>query len=97
MKITTKSGFKFDFDERMADDWRVLKAIGMADNKENPDEMIAGSIELVTLIFGKDEKRLIEHIRAKNDGFAPIEALKAELTDVFMKARALKNSKSSQA
>lgn len=97
MKITTKSGFKFDFDERMTDDWRVLKAIGMADNKDDPDGMIAGSLELVTLIFGKDEKRLIEHIQSKNDGFVPVLAIKEELADVFTKARALKNSKSSQA
>ena len=97
MKITTKSGFRFEFDERIVDDWRVLKAIGRADNKENADEMISGSVELVGLIFGKDEQRLIEHIQAKNDGYAPVEALKDELTDVFAKVKAVKNSQSSRA
>ena len=97
MKITTKTGFKFDLDERIIDDWRVVKAMGRADDTENPTEMLAGTIELVSLIFGKDETRLVEHIRKKNDGYAPMEALKDELLSVFEKAKAAKNSRSSQA
>ena len=96
MKITTKSGFKFDFDERIIQDWRVIKAMGRADNTDDPEEMLAGSVELVSLIFGKDEKKLIEHIQAKNDGFAPVDVIKDELLSVFNKAK-LKNSQSSQA
>ena len=92
MKVTTKSGFKFELDERIIDDWRVVKAIGRADNKDNPEEMLAGSIELVSLIFGKDEERLVQHIQANNDGFAPMEELKAELLSVFTRIKALKNS-----
>lgn len=97
MKVTTKSGFKFELDERIIDDWRVIKAIGRADAKDDPEEMLAGSIELVSLIFGKDEERLVQHIRANNDGYAPMEALKDELLSVFTKVKALKNSRSSQA
>lgn len=97
MKITTKSGFKFDLDERIIDDWRVVKAMGRADDTENPTEMLAGTIELVSLIFGKDENRLVEHIRKKNDGYAPMEALKDELLSVFEKVKTIKNSQSSRA
>lgn len=97
MKITTKTGFKFELDERIIDDWRVIKAMGRADNTENPTEMFAGTIELVGLIFGKDENRLVEHIQKKNDGYAPVEALKDELLSVFEKAQSVKNSRSSQA
>lgn len=97
MKITTKSGFKFDFDDRIINDWRVIKAMGRADNTSDPEEMLAGSVELVGLIFGKDEGKLIEHIRQKNDGYAPTEAIKDDLLSVFNKVKALKNSQSSQA
>ena len=97
MKITTKSKFKFELDERIINDWRVMKAMGRADNTADPEEMLAGSIELVSLIFGEDEDRLIKHIMAKNDGFAPMDALKDELLSVFTQVKALKNSQSSQA
>lgn len=97
MKITTKSGFKLDLDERILDDWRVIRAMGKADNVSNPEDVIAGVVDLVSLIFGKDEDRLIEYIQSKNDGFVPMEVLKEELLSVFERARTIKNSRSSQA
>ena len=96
MKITTKGGFKFELDDRITDDWRVLRAISKADNSSNPEEMIAGTVELVSLIFGKDENRLIEHIKAKNDGFVPMSVLKDELLSTLTRANSLKKSQSSQ-
>jgi hypothetical protein len=92
MKITTSSGFKFDFDERLTDDWRVLKAISRADNRGNPEEVIAGCTDLVSIIFGKDEDRLIEHLKKQNDGFVPMEAIKNEIFSTFNQAKSLKNS-----
>lgn len=97
MKITTKSGFKFDMDERILEDWRVIKAIGRADNSGNPEEMIAGTIDLVKLIFGAEEDRLVKHIQDKNDGFVPMSVLKDEINSVFTRVKALKNSQSSRA
>lgn len=97
MKVTTKSGFKFDVDERILEDWRVVKAMGKADNSADPEGVLAGTIELVSLIFGADEQRLVEHIQKKNDGYAPTSALKEELLSVFTRVKALKNSQSSQA
>lgn len=96
MKVSTKSGFKFELDERIMTDWRVVKAMGKADS-DNPEDMLTGSIELVSLIFGPDEEKLIEHIKAKNDGYAPVDAIKTELLDVITKVKAGKNSRSSQA
>lgn len=97
MKVTTKSGFKFEVDERIITDWRVIESMGMADNADDPEEMIAGLRKLVGLVFGKDKDRLIEHLQSKNDGFAPVDAIKDELLSVFEKVKSLKNSKSSQA
>lgn len=97
MKVTTRSGFKFELDERIIDDWRVVKAMTKADNTDNPEDMLRGSTELVALIFGKDEDRLVRHIMEHNDGYAPVDALKDELLSVFTRVKALKNSRSSQA
>ena len=94
-RITTKSGFKLELDERILDDWRVVKALGKADDDKNPGEMLAASVELVGLIFGKDEERLMEHIKEKNDGFVPTTVIKEELLSVFTRLKSLKNSQSS--
>ena len=96
MKGKTKSGFKFDIDERILDDWAFIKAIAKADDSENPSAMLAGTVELVSLMFGKNEKALMDHIRAHHDGFAPQEAVKDEILDVIEQSKNLKNSSSSE-
>lgn len=96
MKITTKSGFKFEFDERLASDYRMIESINKAENSDDPNEKIAGTVETVNFLFGKDKKRLMEHLANKNDGFVPQEALKEELLSVFESVRELKNSQASQ-
>lgn len=96
MKIKTQSGFKFDLDERILSDYRILEALKKGEDTEDANAMIEGSVELIDLIFGAEKPRLIEHIQALNDGFAPITAMRQELNDVFEGVKALKNSKSSQ-
>ena len=97
MEVKTKSGFKFDLDERILDDWRVIRALGRADKAPKPEDRLAGIVDLVSLIFGSDEDRLIEHLQSKNDGYVPTEALKEEILSVFTRAKAAKNSQASQA
>ena len=97
MKVTTSSGFKFEIDERIVDDWRVVKALGRADNTDDPEEVLAGTIDLVSLVFGKDEDNLVKHIQSKNDGFAPVSAMREEILSTFTQVKKLKNSQSSQA
>ena len=96
MKGKTKSGFKFDFDERILNDWRFVKAIAKADNTSNPSAMLAGTVELVSLIFGDKEDALMEHIASKNDGYVPQDAIKDEIIDIIEQGKDLKNSSSSE-
>lgn len=96
MQGKTKSGFKFDIDERILDDWYFLEAIAKADNTENPSAMLAGTVELVNLMFGENKAKLMEHIKSKHDGFAPQEAVKEEILDVIEQSKNLKNSSSSE-
>lgn len=96
MKGKTKSGFKFEFDERILNDWRFLKAVAKADDSSNPSGMLAGTVELVSMIFGDNEQALMDHIASKNDGYVPQDAIKDELLDIIEQGRDLKNSSSSE-
>ena len=96
MKGKTKSGFKFEFDERILNDWRFLKAVAKADDSSNPSGMLAGTVELVSMIFGDNEQALMDHIASKNDGYVPQDAIKEELLDIIEQGKDLKNSSSSE-
>ena len=96
MKGKTRSGFKFEFDERILNDWRFLKAVAKADDSSNPSGMLAGTVELVSMIFGDKEQALMDHIASKNDGYVPQDAIKDELLDIIEQGRDLKNSSSSE-
>ena len=96
MKITTKSGFKFDLDEKILNDWRFVEAIADGDS-EDEHEKLRGTRMLVNLMFGEEKNRLVEHLMNKNGGYAPVDAIRAEMESVLTKYNALKNSQSSQA
>ena len=96
MKVTTKSGFKFEIDERVIEDYRMIEALKKADNTDDPGEMLNGTVEVVNLVFGADKARLMEHIKGQNDGFVPTSAMREELDSVFARVKALKNSGSSR-
>lgn len=96
MKVTTKSGFKFEIDERVIEDYRMIEALKKADNTDDPGEMLNGTVEVVNLVFGADKARLMEHIKGLNDGFVPTSAMREELDSVFARVKALKNSGSSR-
>lgn len=96
MKVKTESGFKFELDERILSDYRIIEALKMGDNSADANEMIEGTVDLVNLIFGADKPALMEHIKKLNDGFVPIEAMRQELNDVFEGVKELKNSESSR-
>lgn len=95
IKVKTLSGIKIDIDEKLFNDWRFIKAMQKADSKD-PSEMINGTVELVSLIFGNQEDKLMEAISKKNGGYIPQEAIKDELVNVITQVKELKNSQSSQ-
>lgn len=86
----TKSGFKFKVDERVTSDWRVLSSISKAES-DNLTEQVIGITELVSVLLGNNEKALMEHIKKKNDGFVPTEAVTSELADILKATKELKN------
>lgn len=86
----TRSGFKFKIDERIGQDWRVISAIAMAESADSA-EQVKGTSNLVKLIIGKDEQKLIDHIAKKNEGFVPVSAITSEIVDILSATKETKN------
>lgn len=96
MKITTKTGFKFEVDERIFTDYRFVDAIAEASDPNDKVGELKATAELVNLIFGSKKKEFMDHIAKKNDGFVPAEIVNNELQYVITEYNALKNSSSSE-
>ena len=86
----TKSGFKFKIDERVLDDWRLLSYIAMSES-DNASEQIQGAYKLVSLLLGDDEKKFMDFIASKNDGFIPSSVVSDTLAEIIKSAKDLKN------
>ena len=95
MKGTTKSGFKFNIDERIIEDWRLIDAIAMAES-DDPGEQVRGTKAVTDLLLGKDKASLIKFIQDKNDGFVPATEMTNVIAEIITTVRELKNSQSSQ-
>lgn len=74
--IKTSSGFEADIDEAQLDDYRLMKAIRATES--NPMAVV----DVVGFVLGEEEDRLVEHVIATT-GRATIEAINAELSDIF--------------
>ena len=87
----TKNGFKFKIDERVMDDWRLLRNIAMSESTD-PSEQIKGASNLVTLLLGDQESALMEFIAKKNEGFVPSSVVTDMVTEILTSVKELKNS-----
>ena len=88
-KITgkTKSGFEFSYDERILTDWEyltLLRKLTSDDGSVSNTEKLAVTQDMFTVLLGEEQtKKLIEHVRKNNDGFATIEAITEEFNEVI--------------
>lgn len=92
MKITTKTGFKFDVDERVFSDYRFVDAVAEASDPDDKVGELRATTKLVDLVFGDKKKAFMDHVAKKNDGFIPAEVVNNELQYVITEYNALKNS-----
>ena len=82
MKGKTSSGFKYEVDENVVNDWRFIKTVNSANSKDDTKK-IAGYINLVTLLLGEDgEERLCEHVKHP-DGHVPNERISEEIVEIM--------------
>lgn len=94
IKGKTESGFKFEVDERVLDDWRLITNIELAESTVLT-EKVKGVTALVHLLLGDNEPKLMEHIAKKNGGFIPTESIINELASIITNTKELKNLQSS--
>ena len=90
----TKNGFKYKIDERVMEDWRLLKYIALSESTDS-SEQIKGASSLVSLLLGDQEPAMMEFVAKKNGGFVPATAVTEMVTEILTSVKDLKNSSSS--
>lgn len=99
VKGKTKSGIKFQIDERVKEDARFLYYMSKIQNKNSDDvvEKNNAIMDLMKLIFGSDEGiiQFMNAVASTNDGICDVKTMVSELTDMF-EAMNAKNSSSSR-
>ena len=82
----TKSGIKFAVDERIKNDVRFLYKISKVQNTALADEERNGALfEVLDFVFGGTEgmEAFMDAVTSANDGVCSIDAMTAELTEIF--------------
>ena len=93
----TKSGIKFQMDERIKDDARFLYYLTKAqDSEADVSEQSKAVMGILKLVFGTDEGviNFMDAVAATNNGVCDVKTMLAELTEMFDAINA-KNSSSS--
>lgn len=92
MKVTTKSGFKCEINERVLDDWRFVRAIAKS-TSDDANDKLRGAIDIVTLIMGDNEEAFYKYLSSKDpDGIVSESAVTDDLVSIIDQIKALKNS-----
>lgn len=89
----TESGFEFEADERLLNDWDVCEQLTRAQSEDKTERM-CGFFKLAEMILGEKAKKLKLHV--KEDGIVPISKMMLEITEIIgimaEKSREVKNS-----
>lgn len=86
VKGKTKSGIKFQLDERIKDDARFLYYLTKAqDDDSDLGEKSKAITGILKLIFGSDEGVIgfMNTVASVNDGICNVEVMLSELTEMF--------------
>lgn len=89
----TRSGFEFEVDERLLDDWDMCEQLTRAQSEDRAERM-SGFFELGRLLLGDKLKKLKKHV--KTDGIVPVNLMIEELAEIIVimseEKREVKNS-----
>lgn len=97
VKGKTKSGIKFQLDERIKDDARFVFYYAKAqDKKATPQEQATAMMGFLKLFFGSDEGVMVfmDEVAAVNDGVCDLKIMMSEIGEMLEAINA-KNSSSS--
>ena len=92
------NGFKYEVDERILNDFRLVDAIALSESNDNA-EKLRGLTDYCKLIIGDaNMKKLQKMLKKENGGFIPQEAIYEAASEIMeaMKENAGKKSNSSQ-
>lgn len=90
VKGKTESGFEYQYNEAIAQDWEFMKHVGAFKSDEKIDAMV-GMQKAVAMLLGDQEEKLIEHVKSKNNGFAPFEEVMKEFNEILEGNKTTKN------
>lgn len=83
MKGTTASGFKFDIDDEIFNDYEFTKVYAKLLGT-NPEEQVQAGVKLVELLFPEDKgARLEEFVRDKETGIVTNDAVFNTIKEIF--------------
>lgn len=97
VKGKTKSGIKFQIDERISNDARFLFYVNKLNkaeaSKDNIEEVSGYVMNMIELIFGGEKGTIVfmDEVAAKHNGVCDTDAMIAELKEIIQ-ATKLKNS-----
>nr|DAZ16992.1 MAG TPA: hypothetical protein [Caudoviricetes sp.] len=87
IKGETKTGFKFEIEEEVLDDYELLETLVDADNGNN-----MALFSVIDMVLGDEQKKALkEHLREIH-GRVPASAMIAEIMDIIEKSGSGKNS-----
>ena len=85
LKGKTETGFSYEVSDESLNDYELVEVLAEVDT--NPLLLP----KLVDKLLGKEQKKkLLDHLRTE-DGKVPIDAISAEITDIFQNGK-IKNS-----
>lgn len=84
VKGRTASGFNFEVDEDLLNDFMFMRAIKKA-NSGDPDEQIEGTVDLVKIVFNdkKEEERFLNHLAKLHGGRVPAETIGEDIGSIL--------------
>lgn len=97
IKGKTKSGIKFQLDERIKDDARFLYYLAKAqDDEADMGEKSKAVMGILKLVFGSDEGVIVfmNTVASKNGGVCNLDSMLSEMSEMFEALNA-KNSSAS--
>lgn len=82
---TTSTGFAFQFDERNADDMRMVELIALGDDDTASEfQKLAASSKILEMLLGKEQKAaLYDHIGKSNEGRVPLADLMKAMAEIM--------------
>ncbi len=90
------SGFKFEVDETVTDEWDFVKAIGLTESKK-VSESIYGMTKIIEMLLGKDgEQNLVDFIKKKNNGKCTQKMMSDAIIEMFNIIKDEKEGKNSE-